>query len=67
MENKTLGFSEMQDRPETGVSRSVYLKLEDLFLNNNYVFVFSVFKYKHCWLMTISGEITVLERRCLNC
>lgn len=31
-----------------------------LFLDDD-VLVFSVFKGKHCWLMTISGEMTILE------
>lgn len=46
-------------------NRHVYLKPGSLFLKDD-VLVFSVFKGKHCWLMIISGETTVLERGALN-
>lgn len=37
-------------------SRNVYLKPENLLLDDNYVIVFSAFKRKHCWPIAISGE-----------
>lgn len=40
-------------------SRNVYLNTGNLFLDN-YSLAFSIFIYKHCWLMTISGKIIVL-------